>query len=209
MLVKMFFVRHGETEGNLTNRFYDSPEIPLTELGRKQARDAGKALREQFLRGINEIYCSPWVRAKETCTLALEAIGMQAREIKFDERLRERSFSGLVGKRINWDGTLDDCPDAISGKEYQDIWTYGHPKSKQFGIETLPELKKRVVSFLNDVSGKGVSSSRYQKSIVVFSHGGFGRMLEVVCCDYWPKGGQFDKVRFLENGEIALWTYRT
>ena len=37
---KLILVRHGESEGNALRRFTDSPEVNITELGRRQALEA-------------------------------------------------------------------------------------------------------------------------------------------------------------------------
>lgn len=196
--MKILYIRHGESYGNLTNCFYDSPEVELTSKGRMQAAIAGQLLKK-YLDNEAEyaVYCSPWIRALHTCEIALRESGLRSRAVIVDERLRERSFAGLVGRPINYENANEHIDNAISWEDYIEIWTYDSPKSKELGVETLPELKERMESFLIDAS-----CNHADETIVVFSHGGFGRMLQGFC-EVWPEGGCFHKLRFFENGEVA------
>ena len=67
--MKIYLVRHGQSEGNLKNLWYGSSDLPLTELGRHQARQAGEKLREIDL---PVCYVSPLIRARHTAELVLE-----------------------------------------------------------------------------------------------------------------------------------------
>jgi len=198
----ILFIRHGESHGNLTGCFYDSPEIELTKKGKEQAVMAGCSLKEYLDEGIKyTVYCSTMVRAIQTCYIALKEAGLDDSEVLFDHRLRERSFAGLEGRPINFDGTDSHLDNAISREEYKEIWTYDSPKSKEFGVETLPNLMERVRSFLMDALDK-----HRDEAIVVFSHGGLGRMMQGFCND-WPEGGRFHEFKFFENGEVAVFHF--
>ena len=64
MVIKL--VRHGESESNAgetTIREAGDHAIPLTELGRQQAGNAGRRLGAEFL-GRALIYCSPYRRTR-------------------------------------------------------------------------------------------------------------------------------------------------
>ena len=43
--MKIYLVRHGQSVGNVKNLWYGSTDLPLTDLGREQARQAGEKLR--------------------------------------------------------------------------------------------------------------------------------------------------------------------
>ena len=194
--MRILFVRHGESTGNLTNCFYDSPHVELTEKGREQALETGKRLAELLREDeCDAVYCSTWLRAMQTCIVAIEAAKTIRKVVTFDERLKERSVGSLAGKRLDDFG--EDCHDNLISRDiYAGIWTYDSPRSKEFGVETLPELRRRVRSFLDETYMKHSNST-----IVVFSHGGLGRMFQAICGG-WPEDGRFDKIEFLQNGEI-------
>jgi len=69
---RVYFVRHGETEGNL-GRYYQSPASPLTELGHKGA----KAVAERFRHiAIDALMASPFVRAQQTAEHISNVLGI-------------------------------------------------------------------------------------------------------------------------------------
>lgn len=68
----IYFIRHGQTAKNL-GRIHQGPEEPLTEVGRKQVRDA-IALLQEF--DIDMLVSSNYVRAKETADLIAHELGL-------------------------------------------------------------------------------------------------------------------------------------
>lgn len=68
---KVVLIRHGQSMGNIDERFYSTtPDnaMPLTQLGWAQAREAGKHLRERVLQHPDRVHfiVSPYVRTVET-----------------------------------------------------------------------------------------------------------------------------------------------
>ena len=68
--MKIYLVRHGQSEGNVRELWYGSSDLPLTDLGRQQARESGEKLR-----GVSfaACYASPLIRAKDTADLVKAA----------------------------------------------------------------------------------------------------------------------------------------
>ncbi len=66
--MKIYLVRHGQSEGNVKNLWYGSSDLPLTDLGRQQARQAGEKLRDA---DFTVCYVSPLMRARDTADLVL------------------------------------------------------------------------------------------------------------------------------------------
>lgn len=67
--MKIYLVRHGQSEGNVKNLWYGSSDLPLTDLGREQARLAGQKLRDV---PFSACYSSPLSRAHHTAQLVME-----------------------------------------------------------------------------------------------------------------------------------------
>jgi broad specificity phosphatase PhoE len=95
--VKLYLVRHGESESNVAGIINDDPARPvsLTERGRRQARAAAGGLR-----GIpfTSAYASRFPRARQTAEIILAGLGL-ALPLHIDARLDERR-SGLDGQPV-------------------------------------------------------------------------------------------------------------
>eukprot|EP00584_Thalassiosira_punctigera_P008792 CAMPEP_0172542400 /NCGR_PEP_ID=MMETSP1067-20121228/13013_1 /TAXON_ID=265564 ORGANISM="Thalassiosira punctigera, Strain Tpunct2005C2" /NCGR_SAMPLE_ID=MMETSP1067 /ASSEMBLY_ACC=CAM_ASM_000444 /LENGTH=299 /DNA_ID=CAMNT_0013328633 /DNA_START=109 /DNA_END=1008 /DNA_ORIENTATION=- len=68
---RIILIRHGQSEGNVDECAYVTTadwRIPLTDLGRKQAKVAGKQLREKICEKDASVvfYYSPYLRTKQT-----------------------------------------------------------------------------------------------------------------------------------------------
>lgn len=61
--MRIYLVRHGETEWNRVKRFQGRINLPLNQEGRKQAKALALALRDIYFKAI---YTSPLIRALET-----------------------------------------------------------------------------------------------------------------------------------------------
>ena len=98
--MRIVVVRHGEP-----NYERDC----LTPLGRKQAKAAAERLREE---GIEEIYSSPFGRAKETAQAASDALGI--RPIKVLDFMHELYWGSVDGTPTFANGHPWDIADALA-----------------------------------------------------------------------------------------------
>ncbi len=91
-MIRLYIVRHGETDWNRERRAMGRKEIPLNRKGLEDARKVAKLLRAK---GIKAIYTSPLRRTVETA----EAIGEEtgARIVR-DERLIEIGIGPWEGR---------------------------------------------------------------------------------------------------------------
>lgn len=83
--------RHGLTEYNLTQRMQGQVDIPLGVAGLAHAARAAAVLAEQK---PTAIICSDLLRARATAEMLAELTGL---EVRYDARLRERSFGQFEG----------------------------------------------------------------------------------------------------------------
>jgi len=100
-------VRHGESAGNVAAHDADvrglerieiehrDADTPLSALGEEQARAVGARLRtlDDAERPVT-VWCSPYVRARQTAHLALAAAGLDL-PLRVDDRLRDRELGVL------------------------------------------------------------------------------------------------------------------
>jgi broad specificity phosphatase PhoE len=106
----MWIVRHGESAGNVARDAAEAAglalidiaqrdvDVPLSALGERQAAALGRwfAKMSPDVRP-NVVLSSPYLRARETSRIVIEAAGMKHEELTFitDERLREKEFGIL------------------------------------------------------------------------------------------------------------------
>jgi len=106
----LWIVRHGQSSGNVARDDAEAAglhlidiaerdiDVPLSELGRGQARALGEWFGAMPAAKQPEVLlCSPYVRAKETARLLVETSRMDAKRLRLrvDERLREKEFGIL------------------------------------------------------------------------------------------------------------------
>jgi broad specificity phosphatase PhoE len=105
----LWVVRHGQSAGNVARDAAEAAglavidiaerdiDTPLSELGRRQADALGRWFGKLAPGDRPEVLlCSPYVRARQTAQLMLEASRLDLR-LRIDERLREKEF-GIIDR---------------------------------------------------------------------------------------------------------------
>ena len=87
-------LRHGQTDWNIDFRLQGVTDIPLNEIGRKQALDAAAHIRAE---DWDLVLTSPLSRAYDTAMTVLDQVGFGVDQIRVDDRLLERSFGEAEG----------------------------------------------------------------------------------------------------------------
>lgn len=151
------FLRHGESTANQRRVFSGHEDVPLTDLGRKQAREAGEQLGA-LLRSapLSAAWSSDLIRAKETARLALASAAVDI-EVQTDPALRERNLGTWQGQSI----------DALQRSGQRDTlleWR-GHAP----GGESLADIALRAVRLLHKIQVSG--------PMLIVAHGGLIRAL--------------------------------
>lgn len=127
-----YFTRHGQTIWNVENKICGATDIALTDLGRRQARELGEKIRQEGLQ-IDEILCSPLVRAADTAAAISQITGIPMRP---EERLREQCFGRFEATARNGDEFL------VAKTHFIDSYGDG---------ETMLHLAARVYSLIDDL----------------------------------------------------------
>lgn len=152
----LYFIRHAESEFNRANKWAGSTDTPLTETGHAQAKAAAAGIRKQGL-SFDIIISSPLERALETAKYVADALSYPHDKIVVDERLIERNFGSLEGKKSLVAATKYLVNEsAIDSHE---------------GVEALLELQTRADEFLKYLYNLP------HDSVLVAGHGAFGRAL--------------------------------
>jgi broad specificity phosphatase PhoE len=144
-------VRHGESSGNRDRIYAISPhDLPLTEMGYRQAQQAAKRIAELFHPQL--VVTSSYKRASETARIIAGALAVP---LEFEPNLHEREFGAHRG--LAYDSFLTE-PDY----DPQRPWAW-----KPQGGESYEDVQARVAPILDRLVAAHPS-----KDVVVVSHGG-------------------------------------
>lgn len=95
-MYKLVLVRHGQSTWNLENRFTGWTDVGLTDLGREEAHEAGKLLREGGY-VFDVAYTSVLRRAIQTLWIVLEELNLEWIPVTNAWQLNERHYGALQG----------------------------------------------------------------------------------------------------------------
>lgn len=141
--MKLYFVRHGQTDENLNMSGNPKDDVPLNQLGIQQAKDLAVELKNVKL---DAIISSPLSRAKQTAEILNENYRLP---IKLDTAWRERDLESYL--------TLDVWHDA-----------FDFDKNIQLkNSESLAAFFERVYAALDNLK-----QDYKDKTVLVVSHGG-------------------------------------
>jgi len=182
MVKKIVFVRHGESEWNVANKFTGWTDVQLSAKGVTEAKEAGVILKEKGY-SFDKIYTSVLTRAKETCKLALETLGQTPTEETW--RLNERHYGALQGlnkaetaekhgeEQVKiWRRAYDIAPPALETSDERHPANdplYANVDKKDLpATECLKDCVERVLPFWND---NIVPALKNGEKIALFAHG--------------------------------------
>ena len=159
--MRVYVIRHGESEANLSKEFTGWMDVHLTEQGRAQARSAGA-----FLKNISfdKIYTSDLCRARETAEEAIPGCSYETTALA-----REISVGDLMGTPLS----------ALTAEQMEATVTRGYA---DYNGESKEQLYGRIRSLQTQLEKLDC------ETVAVFAHGGWLRaMLETVLGTYLPR----------------------
>ena len=161
---RLILIRHGESSGNRERIFATSPQdLPLTELGYRQAKLAAGRIAELFRPQL--VVASAFLRASETARVIAEALALPL-EIVPD--LHEREIGVYRGRSY-------DSP--LTEPDYDPLrpWAW-----KPRGGESYEEVQARTAPILD-----GLAAAHPLEDVVVVSHGGVMMTLWAYAAGTW------------------------
>lgn len=177
--MKLYMIRHGETDWNKLRKLQGQVDIPLNAFGIHLAEETAPALRDI---PFDIAYTSPLKRARQTAELVL---GGRDIPIIDEPRIIEVSFGeyeGLCCGKENW-----NIPDPNFEEFFHNPENY--PGAK--GGESFAELTDRLKSFLNELYA---DPSLQDKTILISTHGA------ALCGILWLMRGDQPLSKFWGNG---------
>jgi len=149
--MKVYIVRHGQSEGNRLEKNCGWSSTPLSELGHAQAKAANAYLKDEK---FDKIFCSSLPRAMQTCEDALP--GSQP---IYTDKIREISVGTLADKYI-----ADNA--AEYGDEYWE--SVKQQDFRQYGGESKQQMQARVIDFIHEIEALDGQCDK----VAVFGHEG-------------------------------------
>jgi probable phosphoglycerate mutase len=146
--VRVYLIRHGETEWSLTGQHTGHSDIALTAHGEDEARELGQRLAGM---AFDQVLCSPLKRAQQTCVLA----GLENR-MQIEADLAEWDYGDYEGLR---------SADIRSARPHWAIFNDGCPNGER--PAQITARADRLIARLRTLNG----------TVALFTHGHIGSAL--------------------------------
>ena len=183
-MIKLVLVRHGQSMWNLENRFTGWTDVELSEQGIKEAKEAGKVVKEKRF-DFDVAYTSVLKRANDTLKYILEELGEENIPVKKSWRLNERHYGALQGLNkdetkekygaeqvLLWRRSTDVRPPELSKDDKR--YPGNDPKYSDLKENELPTTEnlidtiKRVMEYWNSDIKKDLETG---KRVIIAAHG--------------------------------------
>jgi 2,3-bisphosphoglycerate-dependent phosphoglycerate mutase len=184
---RLVLIRHGQSTWNLENRFTGWWDVDLTELGRKEALEAGELMAKRGL-DFDVCFTSLQTRAIKTLHIALEAMARLWLPVEKNWRLNERHYGGLTGLnkaemaakvgdeqvRI-WRRSFDIPPPALDPNSEFDL--AGDRRYAGLDIPQTESLKDTIARVLPYWEDRIAPALRSGERVLISAHGNSLRAL--------------------------------
>lgn len=188
--MKIYFVRHGETQWNTEKRFQGSKNSPLTALGWEQARKIAKDLKEIPFAAL---YSSSLGRARDT---VLEVAKGREMEAEILDEFIEIHMGNLEGR------TKMDFAAEFPEQYENYVHASTHYDPRIYGGESFSAIQERIQRGLEKIT------KRHQEgeNVLVVSH---GMTLQILFA--YLRHGNLEKMHeeiLPKNTELRIVEYR-
>ena len=162
----IYYIRHGETEWNAEGRLQGTQDIPLNDLGRRQAASSGAILADLFARDRRSgqslaFVASPLGRAWLTMELVRGTLRLPPDDYAIDDRLREIAYGDWEGSTL---AQMQASAPELFARRQAAKWTVSPP-----GGESYVAVQARVSDWYQQLTA----------DTVAVAHGGTARALMV------------------------------
>lgn len=189
--MKIYFVRHGETEWNRIGKIQGMTDNPLNDTGKAEAEKAAVALLNIK---FDKCYCSPLLRAKQTAGYIMKN---RSCPVVYEDLLHEMAFG--IAEGINLEG-LESNTNLYNFLKAPD-------KFEAFeGGESFDDVKQRCRNFLDKICKTETNS----ENILAVCHGGVIRsaisiIKDISLKDFWGGPVQRNCALTIVSCESGKW----
>ena len=175
--MKLYVIRHGQTDVNLNNIINSWNDDDLNEAG---IMEAEKIVDEIEKIDYDLIICSPLTRTKHTANI----INVKRKDIILDKRIIERNAGELTKTSLT---NID-----------KDDWWSLNPKYDYLDSETVHQVLSRITAFIDEIKDK-----YFQKNIILVTHGGVSKAIQAYFYGI-PKNNSLQQYKH-KNCEIKVY----
>ena len=178
---KLVLLRHGQSQWNFENKFTGWKDVPLTQKGINEAKNAGKLLKKYKIT-IDKVFSSVLERANKTAEIAIKASEIEnlfengVLIYEKDQRLNERDYGDLVG--LNKSETVKKF-----GVDQVHIWRRSYDTPPPNG-ESLKDVVERVSPYFTETIKPFISEN---KNVLIAAHGNSLRAIMITVGLYQSK----------------------
>lgn len=165
--VEIFIARHGQNVDNVNGILNGHRDLPLTDVGRDQAKQLGEGILGAGLQ-FDAVYSSPLSRAYETAQIVCDVVGLTKPETLPD--LIERDFGVMTGQSVT-------NIEKVCGPDILKTETITYFLSPD-GAETFPDLIERGHKVLDIVRSRHLGGK-----VLLVCHGDIGKMIYAAATD--------------------------
>lgn len=181
--MRLYLLRHGQTEWNIEGKIQGKTDIPLNETGLRQARCLAEGMRE---REISAVYSSPLLRAAQTAEILAEEKGLSVSVLP---ELREVDF-GL------WEGRSWTEVDAEFHEDFR-RWEENPAEYMPTGGESRESCRERCRAAMEQILAGTVTDA------AIVAHGG----ILAHVADYLLRNQKEKEEIIVKNASISIIEY--
>lgn len=181
--MRLYLLRHGQTEWNIEGKIQGKTDIPLNETGFRQARCLAEGMRE---REISAVYSSPLLRAVQTAEILAEEKGLSVSVLP---ELREVDF-GL------WEGRSWTEVDAEFHEDFR-RWEENPAEYMPTGGESRESCRERCRAAMEQILAGAVTDA------AIVAHGG----ILAHVADYLLRNQKEKEEIIVKNASISIIEY--
>ena len=188
---RIILVRHGESEGNIDRNTYAvKPDFKLllTELGRQQASEAGRKLKEITGEESVMFYVSPMWRTRMTFEYIASHFNQERIRWKEDPRLREQEWGHFRDLKANIQ--IDD--------ERNKFGTFYYRIKDG---ESCADVYDRISDFMHSMY-RDFEKADFPENVILVTHGMTLRMFLMRWFRWTVE--EFETLRNPKNGDIVV-----
>ena len=194
-ILKLYIVRHGETEWNVIKRFQGQLNTPLTEKGMEKLRETGKKLENVL---FDEVYTSELGRTVGSAEIILnENRGYRNKKLELKKLAELNEVYFGVWQGLTYEEVFLKYPEEANNYFYN-VKNY---KAENVEAENLKDALERFLKGINKIL-----DSHESGNILVVTHGTVFEMF----MNYVANNSIFDidERTLMGNGDYKIFSYK-